>query len=149
MPEMDGIEKTRRLGTRPDAVVVLVSLEDPDDIDGLARGCGATPSLRKQDFCPARWPAALWAGLTDREEATRRGGGEHAGHGNARDQAHAEGSSPGPAIELVIIGSLLFWPRLFILGFAIFSSDLLIDAFVGWVVWVAASSCCRGRRSPT
>ena len=37
----------------------------------------------------------------------------------------------------MIIGSLLFWPRLFILGFAIFSWDLLIDAFSGWVVWVA------------
>ena len=37
----------------------------------------------------------------------------------------------------MIIFSLIFWPRLFILGFAIFSWDLLIDAFSGWVVWVA------------
>jgi hypothetical protein len=50
--------------------------------------------------------------------------------------SRSEGFSPGRAIELVIIGSLLFWPRLFILGFAIFSWDLLIDAFSGWVVWV-------------
>jgi hypothetical protein len=39
-------------------------------------------------------------------------------------------------IELVIIFSLNFWPRLFILGFAIFSWQLLIDAFSGWVIWV-------------
>ena len=46
MPEMDGIEATRRLrGTCPHAVVVLVSFEDPADIDGLAHDCGAAASL--------------------------------------------------------------------------------------------------------
>ena len=54
----------------------------------------------------------------------------------ARSGSSPEGFSPGRAVELVIIGSLHFWPRLFILGFAIFSWDLLIDAFSGWVVWV-------------
>jgi hypothetical protein len=39
------------------------------------------------------------------------------------------------AVELIIIGSLHFWPRLFILGFAIFSRQIG-DAFSGWVVWV-------------
>ena len=47
-----------------------------------------------------------------------------------------EGIPPGRAIELVIVFSLFFWPRLFILGFAIFSWKLLIDAFSGWVIWV-------------
>jgi DNA-binding NarL/FixJ family response regulator len=53
MPEMDGIEATRRLRTaRPDAVVVLISFEDPADVDAVAQGSGAVASLRKQDFCP-------------------------------------------------------------------------------------------------
>ena len=47
-----------------------------------------------------------------------------------------EGVSVLRGIELVIIFSLFFWPRLFILGFAIFSWKLLIDAFPSWVVWV-------------
>ena len=52
--------------------------------------------------------------------------------------AHAEeATGPFRVVELVIIGSLLFWPRLFILGFAIFSPKILGDAFNGWVVWVA------------
>jgi hypothetical protein len=45
--------------------------------------------------------------------------------------------TPFRAIELTIVASLWFLPRLFILGFAIFSWKLLIDAFSGWVVWVA------------
>ena len=44
--------------------------------------------------------------------------------------------SPARAVELVIIFSLWFWPRLFILGFVIFSWQLLIDAFPSWIVWV-------------
>ena len=48
-----------------------------------------------------------------------------------------DGMSPFRAIEIVIVLSLFFWPRLFILGFAIFSWKLLIDAFSGWVIWVA------------
>jgi hypothetical protein len=52
--------------------------------------------------------------------------------------AHAEeATGPFRVVELVIIGSLHFWPRLFILGFAIFSPKILTDAFHGWVVWVA------------
>jgi len=61
MPEMDGIEATRRLRSAcPDAVVVLVSFEDPADIDSLARGCGAVASLRKQDFSAGAL-RRLWA----------------------------------------------------------------------------------------
>jgi two-component system invasion response regulator UvrY len=52
MPEMDGFETTRRLcASRPEAVVVLVSLEDSDDVPA-GRECGAAASVRKQDFCP-------------------------------------------------------------------------------------------------
>jgi hypothetical protein len=50
--------------------------------------------------------------------------------------SHSEGLGPARAVELVIVFSLFFWPRLFILGFAIFSRKLLIDAFSGWIVWV-------------
>jgi hypothetical protein len=52
-------------------------------------------------------------------------------------RAHQETGGAFRVVELVIIGSLHFWPRLFILGFAIFSPKILSDAFSGWVVWVA------------
>jgi DNA-binding NarL/FixJ family response regulator len=64
MPDMDGIETTRRLQkSGADSVVVLISFEDPDDVDSVARGCGAVATLRKQDFCPGALQR-LWAGLT-------------------------------------------------------------------------------------
>ena len=64
MPGMDGIEATRRLrDTGSESVVVLISFEDPDDIDAVARGCGAVATLRKQDFCPGALQR-LWSGLT-------------------------------------------------------------------------------------
>jgi hypothetical protein len=50
---------------------------------------------------------------------------------------HPEEMGAGRVIELLIIGSLHFWPRLFILGFVIFSPKILMDAFSGWVAWVA------------
>ena len=54
MPGMDGIETTRRLrDARPGSVVVLISFEDPVDVDAVAHECGAATSVRKQDFCPA------------------------------------------------------------------------------------------------
>ena len=39
---------------------MLISFEDPVDLDGVARGCGAVASLRKQDFRPDTL-RALWA----------------------------------------------------------------------------------------
>jgi hypothetical protein len=38
-------------------------------------------------------------------------------------------------IRMLIAGALHFWPRLFILGFVIFSRQIG-DAFSSWVVWV-------------
>jgi hypothetical protein len=45
--------------------------------------------------------------------------------------------TPLRGAEIVISLALLILPRIFILGFAIFSWKILIDAFSGWVVWVA------------
>jgi two-component system invasion response regulator UvrY len=54
MPGMDGIETARRLlEAHPAAIVVLISVEDADDVEAEARGCGAIALLRKQEFCPA------------------------------------------------------------------------------------------------
>jgi DNA-binding NarL/FixJ family response regulator len=54
MPGMDGIATTRLLRDAcPDAVVVLISFEDPVDIEPVAVGCGAATTVRKQDFSPA------------------------------------------------------------------------------------------------
>jgi two-component system, NarL family, invasion response regulator UvrY len=61
MPDMDGIEATRRVrDARSTAVVVLISLEDPRDVDAVARDCGAATSVRKQELCPAML-RRLWA----------------------------------------------------------------------------------------
>ena len=38
------------------------------------------------------------------------------------------------AVELTVVASLMFWPRLFILGFVIFSWKIG-DAFSSWVIW--------------
>ena len=51
--------------------------------------------------------------------------------------AQTDEMTPYRAVEIVIALSLLILPRIFILGFAIFSWKILIDAFSGWVVWVA------------
>ena len=60
MPGMDGIATTRRLRDAwPEAVVVLISFEDPVDIEPFAVGCGAATTVRKQDFCP-RLLRRLW-----------------------------------------------------------------------------------------
>jgi two-component system invasion response regulator UvrY len=61
MPAMDGIETTRRLrDAQPDSVVVLISMEDPLDVQALMEGCGAATFVRKQDLCP-RTLRRLWA----------------------------------------------------------------------------------------
>ena len=69
MPGMDGIEATRRMTDAAVApVVVLISLEDPDDLAAVAGDCGAVTTVRKQDFCPDML-RRLWAAYR-RDEAT-------------------------------------------------------------------------------
>jgi DNA-binding NarL/FixJ family response regulator len=54
MPGIGGIEASRRItSAHPDMVVVLISIEDPDEFSHAARGSGAAALVRKQDFCPA------------------------------------------------------------------------------------------------
>jgi len=54
MAGMDGIETTKRLhAAHPDAVVVLVTIEDPLNLPSEVGFCGAADLVRKQDFRPA------------------------------------------------------------------------------------------------
>jgi DNA-binding NarL/FixJ family response regulator len=54
MPGIGGIEAARRITTaHPDTVVVLISIEDPDEVSHTVRGSGAAALVRKQDFGPA------------------------------------------------------------------------------------------------
>jgi two-component system invasion response regulator UvrY len=61
MPDMGGMETTRRLrDVRPDALVVLITLEDARDMASAAERCGAVTLVRKHELCP-RMLARLWA----------------------------------------------------------------------------------------
>ena len=61
MPGMDGIEAARRLAEiRPEAVVVLVSVDDLAGFDALLERSGAAAAMRKQKLCPAVL-GRLWA----------------------------------------------------------------------------------------
>lgn len=54
MPGIGGIEAARRItSAHPDTVVVLISIEEPDEFAHSARGSGAATLVRKQDFGPA------------------------------------------------------------------------------------------------
>lgn len=54
MNGMDGISTARRLRKAyPDAVVVLVTIEDPLNLPAEVGFCGAADLVRKQDFRPA------------------------------------------------------------------------------------------------
>lgn len=60
MTGMDGIETSRRLSAaHPEAVVVLVTIEDPLNLPGEVGFCGAADLIRKQDFRP-RLLRRLW-----------------------------------------------------------------------------------------
>ena len=53
MPEMDGIETARRLADRdPDALVVLVSLDEVPELPASVSSVGAVAYIRKQDLSP-------------------------------------------------------------------------------------------------
>ena len=61
MPGLDGVETTRRLrALRPDAVVVLISLDDLSAQEDVTALCGASAFIRKQELCP-RALADIWA----------------------------------------------------------------------------------------
>jgi DNA-binding NarL/FixJ family response regulator len=54
MPGIGGIEAARRItAANPDTVVVLISIEEPDEFAHAARASGAAALVRKQDFGPA------------------------------------------------------------------------------------------------
>ena len=53
MPGIGGIEAARRITTQcPAAVVVLITIEEPDECSHAAGGSGAVALIRKQDFGP-------------------------------------------------------------------------------------------------
>jgi DNA-binding NarL/FixJ family response regulator len=54
MPGMDGLEAARHLANaRPEATIVLITIEDPKALPPEAGSCGAATVARKQDLCPA------------------------------------------------------------------------------------------------
>jgi DNA-binding NarL/FixJ family response regulator len=60
MPEMDGIEVTRRIKQAyPEVVVVLISIEEQANLPADALSSGAAALVRKQDFGP-RLLRELW-----------------------------------------------------------------------------------------
>jgi DNA-binding NarL/FixJ family response regulator len=51
MPGMGGVESARRITSgHPETVVVLISVEDPENISTDASSCGAAALVRKRDF---------------------------------------------------------------------------------------------------
>ena len=66
MPGIGGIETARRITTaHPDTVVVLISIEEPEEFSHAARASGAAALVRKQDFGPALL-RSLWTMYGDR-----------------------------------------------------------------------------------
>jgi DNA-binding NarL/FixJ family response regulator len=60
MPAMDGFEAARQLTeAHPQSIVVLVSIQEPDELPSAVTACGAVGFLRKQELCPAAL-RALW-----------------------------------------------------------------------------------------
>jgi DNA-binding NarL/FixJ family response regulator len=53
MHGMDGIQTSERINAgHPEVVVVLISIEDPENIPAAAQTCPAAALVRKQDFGP-------------------------------------------------------------------------------------------------
>ena len=60
MPGMDGVETAHQIAkTCPDAVIVLITIEDPETLPPSVASCGAVAVARKQDFAP-RLLRRLW-----------------------------------------------------------------------------------------
>jgi two-component system, NarL family, invasion response regulator UvrY len=54
MPGMGGLEAARQIvSAHPETVVVLISIEDPEEIAREGELCGVAELVRKQDFGPA------------------------------------------------------------------------------------------------
>jgi two-component system, NarL family, invasion response regulator UvrY len=54
MPDMDGIETTRRIkAAHPEVVVVLISIEDMANVPAAAKTSGAAALVQKRDFKPS------------------------------------------------------------------------------------------------
>jgi DNA-binding NarL/FixJ family response regulator len=54
MPDMDGVETAKRIkAAHPEMVVVLISIQEPEEIPAEAATSGAEALVRKQDFGPA------------------------------------------------------------------------------------------------
>jgi DNA-binding NarL/FixJ family response regulator len=61
MPDLDGIELTRRIKARsPATVVALISAQEPADLPPAASECGADEVACKQEFGPAML-RRMWA----------------------------------------------------------------------------------------
>ena len=61
MPGIDGIETTKRIrADHPDAVVVLISIDEGSQLPSSAADSGAVALVRKQDFGPTML-SGLWA----------------------------------------------------------------------------------------
>ena len=60
MPGMDGVETAHQIAkTRPEAVIVLITIEGPEALPPGVASCGAVAVARKQDFGP-RLLRRLW-----------------------------------------------------------------------------------------
>jgi len=61
MPGIGGIEAARRIvDAHPHTVVVLITIEDPDEVEHAVRGSGAAALVHKRNFGPALL-RRLWA----------------------------------------------------------------------------------------
>ena len=69
MPGMDGLATAHQISrTRSTAVIVLITMEDPEALPAGVASCGAVAVVRKQDFGP-RLLRRLWEAYGSRPPA--------------------------------------------------------------------------------